>query len=264
MEENMMPDDLNSSELTDEVRLDRVRPSLRAEGVTAGYKGLPIVHNVSLGVGPGEVVLVVGPNGAGKSTLVKCFNGEVPLLSGSISFADEDISRLAEENRALKGIGYVPQIRDVFTNLTVQENLEMGGYRLPHKDSKERVAAVMEEFPQLKQLAKRTAKQLSGGQRKLVGVARALVSDPKLLMLDEPTSNLSPGVAKQVLNEVVGALASAGRSLLLIEQRVALALEVATWVYVMVDGKVRFSGSADEFQSREDMEALFFGSVTRR
>ncbi len=242
----------------------RVAPSLIAKEITAGYKGHAIIHDVSIQVGPGEVVLVVGPNGAGKSTLVKSINGELGLMSGSVEFGGKAIEHLAEEKRAALGIGYVPQVRDVFPLLSVRENLEIGAYRLPQKEAKERVEVVMDEFPQLRELAKRPAKQLSGGQRKLVGVARALVADPDLFMLDEPTSNLSPGVAKQVLNEVVGALASAGRSLLLIEQRVSLALEVATWVYVMVDGRVRFNGSVEEFRSRDDMAALFFGTVGGR
>jgi ABC-type branched-subunit amino acid transport system ATPase component len=242
-----------------------VRPteSLAARNITSGYKGTPVIRDVSLSVGAGEVVLVVGPNGAGKSTLVKTINGELPLMSGSVVLDGEDISALAEERRASRGIGYVPQVRDVFPTLTVRENLEMGAYRLSPKHAEERVEAVMAQFPQLKQFGKRHAKALSGGQRKLVGVARAMVADPTMFILDEPTSNLSPGVAKQVLHDVVATLASSGKSLLLIEQRVVLALEVATWVYVMVDGQVRFSGSTEEFRSRKDMASLFFGGVVR-
>lgn len=251
---------MNERNVSREVEgFERCSPALSARGVFGGYKGVPIIQDVSIQVGPGEVVLVVGPNGAGKSTLVKSLNGELPLIGGSIEFLGRDISQLTEDQRASQGIGYVPQVRDVFPILTVTENLEMGGYRLGPKLTKARVGEVMDQFPQLKPIAKRMAKQLSGGQRKLVGVARSLVSDPSMLLLDEPTSNLSPGVAKQVLQDVVVSLAQTGRSLLLIEQRVALAVEVATWVYVMVDGRVRFSGSAKDFAQREDMGAVFFG-----
>jgi len=239
----------------------RPRPLLSAKELTAGYSAVPVISGVSVDVAPGEIALVIGPNGAGKSTLIKSLNGELALLSGSVHLAGADISGLSENLRAARGLGYVPQSRDVFPTLTVTENLEMGGYRLPPREVQARLAEIFGRFPQLARLRKRLAQTLSGGERKLLAIARALVPEPTTLMLDEPTANLSPAVATLVLEEVVTGLAEAGRAILLIEQRLALALDVATWVYVLVDGKPRFSGSAASFKELPDMGAVFFAST---
>jgi branched-chain amino acid transport system ATP-binding protein len=204
------------------------------------------------------VALVIGPNGAGKSTLIKALNGELPLMSGSVRLGDQDLAGLTEDQRAARGLGYVPQSRDVFGTLTVTENLEMGGYRLPHAVTAERIAEIFERFPSLERLRKRLAQTLSGGERKLLAVARALVAQPTTLMLDEPTANLAPPVAARVLTEIVAGLAEGGAAVLLIEQRIALALDVASWVYVLVDGTPRFAGAAGEFRALPDMGAVFF------
>ena len=234
-------------------------PFLSVAEASAGYSRVPVVREVSLDVALGEIVLVIGPNGAGKSTLVKAIIGQLPLLDGRISLDGADVSKLREEDRIARGIGYVPQSRDVFAPLTVLENLQMGGYRLPARDVADRVVEVLELFPALATLTKRTAKTLSGGERKMVAIARALMANPRLLILDEPTSNLAPQVAAGVLERVVARLAETGRAVLLIEQRVTLALQVASWAYVLTDGRVRLQGSADELRSRHDLGALFLG-----
>jgi branched-chain amino acid transport system ATP-binding protein len=236
----------------------RPSPLLSAHEVTAGYGAVPAVRGVSLGVAPGEVALVIGPNGAGKSTLIKALNGELPLMSGSVTLDGADISGLTVDLRAARGLGYVPQSRDVFGTLTVTENLEMGGYRLPQQVAAERIAEILDRFPSLAKLRKRLAQTLSGGERKLLAIARALVAQPTALMLDEPTANLAPAVARRVLTEVVAGLAESGTAVLLIEQRIALALDVASWVYVLVDGTPRFAGPAAEFRALPDMGAVFF------
>ncbi|HKB94295.1 MAG TPA: ABC transporter ATP-binding protein [Gaiellaceae bacterium] len=232
---------------------------LAVDGLTAGYGKLPIVHDVSLAVSFGEIVLVMGPNGAGKSTLVKAITGQLPLLDGRVSIDGVDVSRMREEDRIARGLGYVPQIRDVFGPLSVLENLQMGGYRLPSREVAQRVEEVLEVFPALAPLTRRTAKTLSGGERKMVAIARALMASPQLLILDEPTSNLAPQIAAGVLEQVVARLAETGRAVLLIEQRVALALEVASWGYVLTEGRVRLEGSAEELRSKHDLGALFLG-----
>lgn len=232
---------------------------LGVEGLTAGYAKVPIVHDVSLRVSLGEIVLVMGPNGAGKSTLVKAITGQLPLLAGRVSVDGADVSRIREEDRVARGLGYVPQIRDVFGPLSVLENLQMGAYRLPSRDVAGRVKDVLEVFPALAPLTRRTARTLSGGERKMVAIARALMANPRLLILDEPTSNLAPQVAAGVLEHVVTRLAETGRAVLLIEQRVSLALEVASWGYVLTEGRVRLEGSADELRSKHDLGALFLG-----
>jgi branched-chain amino acid transport system ATP-binding protein len=239
----------------------RPEPLLRASQITAGYSAVPVIKDVSLDVAPGEVVLLIGPNGAGKSTVVKALNGEIGLMSGRVELAGTDASRLTENQRAALGLGYVPQSRDIFPTLTVAENLEMGGYRLPTAQADGRIAEIFDQFPQLAKLRRRLAQTLSGGERKLLAISRALVPEPTTLMLDEPTANLAAGVAAVVLKEVVSGLADSGRAVLLVEQRIAIALDVATWVYVLVDGKPQFSGSATEFRALPDMGAVFFGSA---
>jgi branched-chain amino acid transport system ATP-binding protein len=231
---------------------------LNARGITAGYGAVPVIRHVSVDAIPGEVALVIGPNGAGKSTLIKALNGELGLMSGSVLLDGEDISRFSEDQRAARGLGYVPQSRDVFGTLTVTENLEMGGYRLPPDLAAERLTEIFGRFPSLAKLRKRLAQTLSGGERKLLAIARALVARPTVLMLDEPTANLAPAVAGRVLGEVVAGLAQGGAAVLLVEQRIALALDVASHVYVLVDGAPRFTGTAAEFRALPDMGAVFF------
>ena len=234
------------------------QPLLSASAITAGYGAVPVIRGVSVAAAPGDVALVIGPNGAGKSTLVKSIIGEIPLMGGTVTLAGEDVSQLTEDQRAACGLGYVPQSRDVFGSLTVTENLEMGGYRLTQAETARRVSEIFGRFPQLARLSKRYAQTLSGGERKLLAIARALVARPGVLMLDEPTANLAPAIASRVLTEVVAGLAGSGTAILLIEQRVALALSLATDVYVLVDGTPRFTGTAAEFRALPDMGAVFF------
>lgn len=232
---------------------------LQVSSATAGYGGVPIVRGVDIAVGESEIALVVGPNGAGKSTFVKTVIGELPLISGRIAFAGTDVSGWSEEQRAGGGIGYVPQTRDVFPTLTVTENLEVGGYRLSSGECKRAIAQMFERFPQLERLRHRKARQLSGGERKMLAIARALMSEPKVLILDEPTAGLAPKIAHAVLEELVVELARLGRGVLLIEQRVALAAKIASHATVLVDGQVRYAATGDEFRAVPDVSALFFG-----
>lgn len=233
---------------------------LTLSGVSAGYRGVPVVQDVSLGVDAGEISLVVGPNGAGKSTLVKTVIGELALLGGRVTFAGQDVSGWTEERRSAAGLGYVPQVRDVFPTLTVVENLEVGAYRMRSREAKAALGEMLERFPQLERLRHRKARQLSGGERKLLAIARGLIANPKLLILDEPTANLAPRIAHMVLEDVVVGLAASGHGILLIEQRVALAAKVAARVTVLVDGKVRYAASGEEFRAVPDVATIFFGS----
>jgi branched-chain amino acid transport system ATP-binding protein len=233
---------------------------LHVRSASAGYRGVKVVRDVSLSVAPSDVALVVGPNGAGKSTLVKAVIGELPLLGGSIEFDGTDVSGWDEERRAVHGIGYVPQTRDVFPTLTVTENLEVGGYRLSARDCRRAIAQTFARFPPLEKLRHRKASQLSGGERKQLAIARALMSDPKVVILDEPTAGLAPRIAHMVLEELVVGLGELGRGVLLIEQRVALAAAIASHVTVLVDGAVRYAASGEEFRAVPDVSALFFGS----
>ena len=244
---------------TSPVENGRPAPHLVVEGLTAGYGSAPVVSEITMSVGLGEVVSVIGPNGAGKSTLLRSITGRLRLMAGSVTLGGRDIADLPGERLARLGVGYVPQTRDVFDTLTVQENLEMGGYLLPKKQVTERIGRVLEAFPGLAGMRDRVASHLSGGERKMLALARVLMLEPDLLVLDEPTSNLSPDLSRIVLREHVRRLADAGAAVLLVEQRALEAMEVSDWAYVLVSGAVRMEGRATELLARPDIRAVFLG-----
>lgn len=230
-----------------------------ADEVSFGYGSLTVVDRVSIQVGPGETVVLLGPNGAGKSTLVKGLIGHLPVLAGAVRFESSDISKVSSPQRVRLGVGYVPQTKDVFPTLSVAENLRMGAYAMPRQAVKGRADEVISLFPALERLRRRRAGTLSGGERKMLAIARALMPSPRMLILDEPTSNLAPKIAKDVLEEVVGRLASAGQAVLMVEQRVEMALEVASFGYVLVQGRVRLASPAQSLRESEDeLAELFF------
>jgi ABC-type branched-subunit amino acid transport system ATPase component len=241
---------------------DRPIPALRAERITSGYGGVPVVREVSIGVGPGEVVAIIGPNGAGKSTLLKSLIGILRVTDGRVLLGADDVTNHAPEELARRGVGYVPQVNDIFEPLTVLENLEMGGYLLKNDQIKGRVEEVTAVFPQLPPMLKRRADKLSGGERKMLAIARVLMLDPKVLILDEPTANLSPIVADTLLRDHVRRLANLGKAVLLVEQRARAAMEVATWTIVLVSGSTRLEGRPGELLGRQDFEGLFLGAAT--
>lgn len=228
-----------------------------------GYGSLTIVDRVSIEVGPGEIVVLLGPNGAGKSTLVKGVIGHLPLLTGAVSLNGADISKAPAPERVKLGVGYVPQIRDVFSTLTVWENLRTGGYLLSRSEVHSRAEAVLTLFPALARMRRRRAGTLSGGERKMLAIGRALMMQPSLLIVDEPTSNLAPAVARMVLDEIVGRVAEAGQAVLMVEQRVEMALGVASFGYVMAQGRVRLARQAEALRdSEEELSHLFFTAGT--
>jgi ABC-type branched-subunit amino acid transport system ATPase component len=237
-------------------------PSLQARGITSGYGGVPVIRDVSIAVGPGEVVAIIGPNGAGKSTLLKSLVGILHLDKGTILLGDDDVSGRPPEELARRGVGYVPQVNDIFEPLTVLENLEMGGYLLSAAQVRARVGEVGDVFPQLPPMLRRRADKLSGGERKMLAIARVLMLDPKVLILDEPTANLSPKLADALLREHVRRLAGLGKAVLLVEQRARAALQVADWTSVLVSGSIRLEGRPAELLQRQDFEELFLGAGT--
>lgn len=241
---------------------DRPQPYLEVSGVSCGYNRVPIVKDVSIQVALEEIVLIMGPNGAGKSTLVKAVTGELPALTGHVRLDGLDVTSMGEEDRVNHGVGYVPQTKDVFPPLTVQENIEMGGYGFRGADLKEREEEVFALFPQLVSSRKRAASTLSGGERKMLGIARALMARPRLLILDEPTANLAPLIAEKVLQSIVAGGAGSGRAVLLIEQRVSLGLGVASWGYILTDGQLKLEGSAEDLRAIPDLGKLFLGRGT--
>ena len=194
---------------------------LTVQGLTAGDGAAPVINDISLTVAEGEVVTVIGPNGAGKSTLLKCLTGRLRPQAGQVLLDGHDVTAASGNALTKGGLGYVPQHNDIFPTLTVRENLEMGGYLLPKAQVGARIDHVLQTFPSLRPLLKRSGKLLSGGERKLLGIGRCLISSPKLLILDEPTAGLSPILARSILNDHVTSLARAGVTILLVEQRPA-------------------------------------------
>jgi ABC-type branched-subunit amino acid transport system ATPase component len=233
---------------------------LRAEGITAGYGGVPVIRDISISVGPGEIVAVIGPNGAGKSTLLKSLVGILRPSTGKILLGPDDVTGHAPEDLARRGVGYVPQVQDIFEPLSVRENLEMGGYLLKDSALPERIKEVCEVFPALTPMMKRRADKLSGGERKMLAIARVLMLDPRVLILDEPTANLAPALADSLLKERVRRLADVGKAVLLVEQRARAALGIADWTLVLVSGAIRLEGRPGELLERPDFEELFLGA----
>jgi ABC-type branched-subunit amino acid transport system ATPase component len=238
---------------------ERPPAALRLQDMAAGYGGAPIVSDVSLSVGPGEVVSVIGPNGAGKSTLLKAVTGRLPAMSGKVTLNDRDITNKPAHQLARLGVGFVPQVKDVFETLTVTENLEMGGYLLAKPQLAARIDVVLEAFPALAAMRSRTASKLSGGERKMLAVARVLMLEPAVLVLDEPTSSLSPELSRTVLRDQVRHLADAGTAVLLVEQKAFEALGVSDWAYILVAGHVEIAGPASELLARPDIREVFLG-----
>lgn len=239
----------------------RAVAELSASNVTAGYGGPPVIRDVCIGVGPGQVVVVAGPNGAGKSTLVKAIVGHL-RCAGDITLGGASIANRAPELIARHGIGYVPQHQDVFDNMTVLENLEIGGYLLKKKEIVGRIGEVMAIFPKLAGLRHRPVGRLSGGERKMVAVGRVLMLRPKVLVLDEPTAGLSVALTSELFETHITTLAGTGTGILLVEQKASEALRIADWGYILVSGEVRVSESASEILSRPDLGELFLGGST--
>jgi ABC-type branched-subunit amino acid transport system ATPase component len=231
--------------------------------LTVGYDGSPVIHGVSINVAPREVVSIVGPNGSGKSTLLKAIVGVLEPLGGSVRVGGRDVTGWRSENLARIGVGYVPQIDDVFAPLTVRENLEMGGYLLKSREVAPRIDHVMSVFPQLSRMAGRRAGKLSGGERKMLAMGRALMLAPALVVLDEPTANLAPIIAAAVLQQHVRQLAATGASVLVVEQRARAVLEISDRTYVLGGGQVRMEGTPAELATSSEFVESFLGGNTR-
>jgi ABC-type branched-subunit amino acid transport system ATPase component len=218
-----------------------------------------VIQDVSITAALGEVVAVIGPNGAGKSTLLKAVLGILRPSQGTITLAGEQITGLPANKVSRRGVGYVPQVKDVFEPLTVRENLEVGGYTLPRGEVAARVDEVMERYPALAAMRNRPAGYLSGGERKLLAMGRVLMRRPSLLVLDEPTAGLAPQLAHELLTRNVTQLAGSGVAVLLVEQHAHEALAISDWAYVMAAGRVRLSDAAAALAQRPDLGDIFLG-----
>ena len=233
-------------------------PFLIGERMTGGYgSGADILHECTVAVDPGQIAVIVGPNGAGKSTAMKAVFGMLNIHKGSVRLDGEDISSLTPQDRVAKGMAFVPQTANVFTSLTVEENLEMGAF-LRRDDINVTMQQVFELFPILKEKRKQAAGELSGGQRQQVAVGRALMTKPKVLMLDEPTAGVSPIVMDELFDRIIE-VAKTGISILMVEQNARQALSIADKGYVMVQGSNRFIDTGAALLADPEVRKSFLG-----
>ena len=239
--------------------LSRPGKILKATDLAAGYDGRPIVSDISFEAAPGKVISIVGPNGSGKSTLLKSLVGVVKIYSGSVVVDGQAITNLPPEEIAKLGIGYVPQIDDVFPPLTVKENLEIGGYLLRRSEISNRIDEVVGYFPKLKSMMSRKAGKLSGGERKMLAMGRVLMLAPAVLVLDEPTANLAPIIAAQLLEEYIRGFADHGSTVIIVEQRAKAVLKISDWTYVLGGGRIALAGAPKELESNPEFIESFLG-----
>ena len=231
---------------------------LQASALVAGYtRDVPIVHGVDFGLNAGEILVVLGPNGAGKSTLAKAVAGVVPVFGGSVKLDDRDITSLPAHRISAAGVGFVPQTGNVFTTLSVDDNLRIGGYLLK-RDLKARLDAAYARFPDLARHARASANALSGGQRQMLAIARALMTSPRLLLLDEPSAGLAPLMVREVFDHV-RKIADAGIAVLMVEQNVRAGLRIADRGMILVNGRVAHAGRAQALRDDPEVAQLYLG-----
>jgi branched-chain amino acid transport system ATP-binding protein len=224
----------------------------------AGYGKKIVLRNISLEVEEGTIVGFIGPNGAGKSTLIKALIGIVQVANGDISFYSSIITRLRPEERVALGLSFVPQGNKVFTELSVRENIELGGYLLPDRNIvAERMESVLQLFPELREKLKQTAGQLSGGEKQQLALARALMLNPKILMLDEPSLGLSPKLVTYAFETIKTINTKFGTTFLIVEQKVRELLRIVQKVHALRMGEVVFTGTPEELQSGERLKKIF-------
>ncbi|WP_425046449.1 ABC transporter ATP-binding protein [Primorskyibacter sp. S87] len=233
-------------------------PFLIGDTMTGGYgKGPDILHDCSISVDKGEIAVIVGPNGAGKSTAMKAVFGMLDVRAGSVRLDGEDITNLSPQDRVRKGMGFVPQTSNIFTSMTVEENLEMGAF-IRSDDISGTMEQVYDLFPILRDKRLQPAGELSGGQRQQVAVGRALMTQPKVLMLDEPTAGVSPIVMDELFDRIIE-VSRTGLPILMVEQNARQALEIADKGYVLVQGRNAYSGTGKELLADPEVRKSFLG-----
>jgi ABC-type branched-subunit amino acid transport system ATPase component len=231
---------------------------LKAEDITAGYTEVDILHHVGIRVKSGEIVSVIGPNGAGKSTLLKTIFGILRPREGSVTLKDQDITGLKPDKIVRKGISYVPQVDNIFPSMTIQENLEMGAF-VRDDDYSQRMDEIYELFPILKERKKQKAGQLSGGQRQMVAMGRALMLNPQVLLLDEPSAGLAPLLVSNIFEKIKEINAS-GVAMIIVEQNARQALKMAHYGYVLAMGRNVLDDDGDSLLDNEEVGRLYLGA----
>jgi len=230
---------------------------LKAEDITVGYTEIDILHNVSVTVRSGEIVSVIGPNGAGKSTLLKTVFGILKPRNGNVTLKDEDITGLRPDRIVRKGISYVPQVENVFPSMTIQENMEMGAF-IRNDDYSQRLEEVFDLFPVLRERKKQKVGHLSGGQRQMVAMGRALMLDPQVLLLDEPSAGLAPVLVSGIF-EKVKEINATGVAMIIVEQNAKEALKMAHHGYVLAMGKNVLDDTGEALLANEEVGHLYLG-----
>ncbi len=232
---------------------------LTVENISVNYGAIRALHNINCGVDEGEIVALIGANGAGKTTILNTISGIVPSISGVITFEDAEITRMAPHLIVRKGICQVPEGRRVFAKMSVQENLEMGGFTL---ESKQEIAEGIERaftlFPRLAERRKQAARTLSGGEQQMLAMGRALMSKPRLLLLDEPSMGLAPMLVEKIF-EIIVDINRSGTTIMLVEQNALMALSIANRAYVLETGEIALAGAASELASNPDVRKAYLG-----
>ena len=231
---------------------------LIGKNMTGGYGGADILNDCTISVNKGEIVVIVGPNGAGKSTAMKAILGMIKLKKGNIMLEGKDITQASPQNRVSKGIAFVPQTKNVFTGMSVQENLEMGAH-LREDNIEETITQIYDLFPILKEKRKQLAGELSGGQRQQVAVGRAMMTKPSALMLDEPTAGVSPIVMDELFERIIE-IKHTGVAVLIVEQNARQALSIADQGFVLVNGQNKISGTGKDLLSNPEVRRSFLGA----
>jgi len=234
---------------------------IRVENLDAGYGKLQVLFNVDAVFEENLITAIVGPNGSGKSTLLKSIMGITNIFGGRVIFDGKDITKKPPHYISNQGIAYLPQVGNVFSTLSVYENLRLAAYSIPNDEVEDRIEYALEFFPVLRQYMDRKVGRLSGGERQMVAMAMALIRKPKVMMFDEPSANLAPKLAAKVIDEISRLREELGITIVIVEQIVKLALSIADKAYLLVSGSVRFSGSAQDLLNRSDLGKLYLGIV---